>query len=83
MTPQGAIVPNKEALVRSHLITVFWMLLEQVGILYRTQRHLSSSMTMCMAGDMEMHTAGSLKNGQMVWALAKTKESFELFNGDQ
>ena len=36
----------------------------------------------CAAGDMEMHTAGSLKNGQMVWALAKTKESFELFNGD-
>jgi phage/plasmid-like protein (TIGR03299 family) len=35
-----------------------------------------------MSGDMEMHTAGSLKDGQMVWALAKTKESFELFNGD-
>jgi len=35
-----------------------------------------------MAGDMEMHTAGSLKNGQMVWALAKVKESFELFGGD-
>ena len=34
------------------------------------------------AGEMEMHTAGSLKDGQMVWALAKTKESFELFNGD-
>ena len=32
---------------------------------------------------MEMHTAGSLKDGQMVWALAKTKDSFELFNGDQ
>ena len=35
-----------------------------------------------MAGDMEMHTAGSLKDGQMVWALAKVKESFELFKGD-
>ena len=35
-----------------------------------------------LAGNMEMHTAGSLKNGQLVWALAKTKESFELFNGD-
>lgn len=34
------------------------------------------------AGDMEMHTAGSLKDGQMVWALAKTNESFELFDGD-
>jgi len=36
-----------------------------------------------MAGDMEMNTAGSLKGGQMVWALAKVKESFELFKGDQ
>lgn len=35
-----------------------------------------------MAGDMEMHTAGSLKDGQIVWALAKVKDSFELFNGD-
>lgn len=35
-----------------------------------------------VAGDMEMHTAGSLKNGRIVWALAKTKESFSLFNGD-
>lgn len=35
------------------------------------------------AGDMEMHTAGSLKNGQIVWGLAKVKESFELFKGDK
>jgi len=35
------------------------------------------------AGDMEMHTAGSLKEGQIVWGLAKVKESFELFKGDQ
>lgn len=37
----------------------------------------------CRAGDMEMHTGGSLKNGQIVWALAKVKDSFELFKGDQ
>jgi len=36
-----------------------------------------------LAGDMEMHTAGSLKGGRMVWALAKIKDSFELFKGDQ
>ena len=35
------------------------------------------------AGDMEMHTAGSLKDGQIVWALAKVKDSFDLFGGDQ
>ena len=34
-------------------------------------------------GDMEMHTAGSLKDGQIVWALAKVKDSFELFGGDK
>lgn len=35
------------------------------------------------AGDMEMHTAGSLRDGQITWGLAKVKESFELFKGDQ
>jgi phage/plasmid-like protein (TIGR03299 family) len=34
-------------------------------------------------GDLEMHTAGSLDNGRVVWALAKMKESFELFKGDK
>jgi phage/plasmid-like protein (TIGR03299 family) len=33
------------------------------------------------AGDMEMHTAGSLKGGRNIWALAKVNESFEI-NGD-
>jgi len=36
-----------------------------------------------MAGDMEMHTAGSLKDGQMVWALAKINNTMEFFKGDQ
>lgn len=30
------------------------------------------------AGDMEMHTAGSLFDGSIVWALAKTTESFNV-----
>lgn len=30
------------------------------------------------AGDMEMHTAGSLKDGRVVWVLAKLKDGFEL-----
>jgi phage/plasmid-like protein (TIGR03299 family) len=34
------------------------------------------------AGDMEMHTAGSLRDGRIVWALAKIKESFEAVKGD-
>jgi phage/plasmid-like protein (TIGR03299 family) len=36
-----------------------------------------------MEGNMEMHTAGSLKGGQMVWALAKVKDSFEILGGDK
>ena len=33
------------------------------------------------AGDMEMHTAGSLKDGRYCFALAKVNESFDLFDG--
>lgn len=35
------------------------------------------------AGDMNMHTAGSLKNGKIVWAMAEIKDSFTLFGGDK
>ena len=34
-------------------------------------------------GDLEMHTAGSLMGGKVVWALAKIKQGFELFKGDE
>jgi len=34
-------------------------------------------------GDAEMHTAGSLNDGRMVWALAKVKESFTVFGKDK
>lgn len=37
-----------------------------------------------MAGDMEMDTAGSLRGGKHIWALAKMKDSFfEIFGGDR
>lgn len=32
--------------------------------------------------ELEMHTAGSLKDGQVVWGLAKMKDQFALFNDD-
>lgn len=35
------------------------------------------------AGDMAMETAGSLKNGQIVWGLARVNDTFELFGGDR
>lgn len=34
-------------------------------------------------GDMTMETAGALRGGQIVWMLAKTKDSFEVFKGDK
>ena len=37
----------------------------------------------CLAGDMEMHTAGSLDGGRRVFVLAKVKESFDILGGDQ
>lgn len=36
-----------------------------------------------MAGDMEMHTAGSLQNGKIVWCLARTNEGFKLNRKDE
>jgi phage/plasmid-like protein (TIGR03299 family) len=81
MTPNGVKVPNKEALVRSSDNSV----LDVVGTGWNPVQNSEAFEFFhdyVMAGDMEMHTAGSLKGGQMVWALAKTKESFELFNGD-
>lgn len=33
------------------------------------------------AGEMQMHTAGSLRDGQVVWALAKVNDGFDLFKG--
>jgi len=35
------------------------------------------------SGNMEMHTAGSLKGGKLVWAMAKINDSFEIFGGDK
>lgn len=36
-----------------------------------------------MRGDMEMHTAGSLRDGKMVWALAKIKDGFTINKRDE
>ena len=81
VTAQGVPIKNKEALIRTSDNTV----LDVVGKGWNPVQNSEAFeffQEYCMSGDMEMHTAGSLKDGQMVWALAKTKESFELFNGD-
>ena len=65
VTPQGAIVKNKEALVRTSDNTV----LDVVGTGWNPVQNSEAFEFFhdyVMAGDMEMHTAGSLKNGQLV-----------------
>jgi hypothetical protein len=37
----------------------------------------------CDAGDMEMHTAGSLQDGKRVWGLAKVKDDFTINGTDR
>jgi phage/plasmid-like protein (TIGR03299 family) len=36
-----------------------------------------------MAGNMQMDTAGSIRNGKQVWALAKLTNKFEIFGNDR
>ena len=82
LTTSGIKVKNKQALVRSSdgsildVVGTGWNPVQNSEAFDFFEEYVN-------AGDMEMHTAGSLKDGQMVWALAKTKDGFELFNGDQ
>ena len=82
VTGSGATVEGKKALVRSSDKKV----LDVVGDNWnpvQNEEAFNFFSEYVLAGDMEMHTAGSLKDGQMVWALAKVKDSFDLFGGDQ
>lgn len=72
----------KQALVRTSDNTV----LDIVGRHWNPLQNVDAFETFndfVLTGDMEMHTAGSLKNGQIVWALAKVNDSFETVKGDQ
>ena len=81
VTSGGSTVSNKQALVRSSDGSV----LDVVGKGWNPVQNADAFNFFeeyVRAGDMQMHTAGSLNDGKMVWALAKTNESFELFDGD-
>ena len=81
ITSGGSTVSNKQALVRSSDGSV----LDVVGKGWNPVQNAEAFNFFeeyVRAGDMQMHTAGSLNDGKMVWALAKANESFELFNGD-
>ena len=82
VTGSGATVEGKKALVRSSDKKV----LDVVGDNWnpvQNEEAFNFFSEYVLAGDMEMHTAGSLKGGQMVWALAKVKDSFTILGDDQ
>jgi len=74
-------VPNKFALVRATDGNLF----DIVGPGWRPLQNEDAFELFndfVKQGDMEMHTAGSLKDGQIVWALAKMNNTFEVSSGD-
>lgn len=78
----GISVPNKKALLRGGDNKV----LDIVGDDWepvQNEEAFNFFNEYCAAGDMEMHTAGSLMEGKIVWVLAKIKESFDVLPGDQ
>ena len=79
----GQRIPTgQKALIREDTNAI----LSNVGLDWNTVQNIDAFnffSEYVLAGDMEMNTAGSLKGGQIVWALAKIKESFDIFGGDQ
>ncbi len=81
ITASGSTVKSKQALVRSSdgevldVVGKGWNPVQNADAFNFFEEYVK-------AGDMQMHTAGSLNDGKMVWALAKTNDSFELFDGD-
>ena len=81
-TASGVEIKGKKALVRSSDNKVLDVIGENWNPVQNDEAFNFFS-EYVLAGDMEMHTAGSLKGGQMVWALAKVKESFTILGEDQ
>lgn len=81
ITTDGIEVPEKMALVRDSDHSV----LDIVGKDWnpvQNQEAFEFFNDFVTSGDMEMHTAGSLMEGRIVWALAKVNQSFEVFGND-
>ena len=80
--PGIGTVPGKKALVRSSDQKIFdvvgndWNPIQNDDAFAFFNEYVA-------AGDMEMETAGSLKDGRNVFALAKVKESFSILGDDQ
>tara|TARA_Y100000992_G_scaffold276460_1_gene220664 strand:- start:681 stop:1625 length:945 start_codon:yes stop_codon:yes gene_type:complete len=75
-------VPNKWALVRSSDNSYF----DTVGNGWEPLQNedaFAFFKDFVAKGDMQMHTAGSLRGGKIVWALAKVADTFEPIKGDE
>ena len=81
-TASGVEIKGKKALVRSSDNKVLDVIGENWNPVQNDEAFNFFS-EYVLAGDMEMHTAGSLKGGQMVWALAKVKDSFTILGEDR
>lgn len=81
-TPEGNYIatPDKQALIRSSdgryldIVSDKWNPVQNDEAFEFFSEYTK-------AGGMSMHTAGSLKDGRIVWGLAKVNESFSLFGG--
>lgn len=81
-TVSGIKIKGKQALVRSNDNKV----LDVVGDDWNPVQNADAFeffSEYVLAGDMEMNTAGSLKGGSNIFALAKVKESFTILGEDQ
>ena len=81
-TASGLKIKGKQALIRSSDQKV----LDVVGDDWNPVQNADAFeffSEYVLAGDMEMNTAGSLKGGRNVFALAKVKESFTILGEDQ
>lgn len=80
--PQLRVVPNEFAIVRDSDESVLdtcgdkWKPVQNHEIFDFFKRFVE-------AGDMRMETAGSLKGGRYIWALARMNEEFQLAKGDK
>lgn len=72
--------PRKQALVRSSdgrymdIVSDDWVPVQNEEAISFFNEYVE-------AGGMQMHTAGSLRDGKIIWALAKVNDSFDLFGG--
>lgn len=73
-------VPGKQALVRSSDNKILDVVGDQ-WIPVQNDDAFNFFDDYVKAGGMQMHTAGSLKEGRIIWGLAKVNETFSLFGG--